>query len=81
MISHISRITSGYVGFGGIRWCRIGSKYQLLEEHTSSTFRVDPENGGSTFLQNTGIHLQENTAPQTRRLQSEQSSKLKPENV
>jgi hypothetical protein len=79
-----SLIAEGYHQIVLALGCKIlqnRKQIQILEESTSSTFRVGPEHAGSTFLQNTGIHLQENMVPQTRKLQSEQSPKWKPQNV
>jgi hypothetical protein len=42
----------------------------ILGEHATSVATVNPEDGGSLFLQNVGIHLQDYTVCQPRRPQS-----------
>jgi hypothetical protein len=48
----------------------LGNESNILEEHTTSTLRVEidfiPEDGGSIFLWNGAIHLQEYMASQCR---------------
>jgi hypothetical protein len=48
-------------GLLGCAPCRI---YAVSEQHPVSVFRVDPEDGGSVFLQNVGIPLQGYTVSQ-----------------
>jgi hypothetical protein len=43
----------------------------VSEEHSASNFSNDPEDGGSIFLKNTEMHLQDCTVSQPRKQQSE----------